>query len=67
MSSVELKMQSTIHFQRERGYFKKRIVLKWNYDSMMVLLPIILFLTNDIYEKVNIRRWENRHDPDLGM
>jgi hypothetical protein len=28
MSPEELKMQPTIHFQSERGYFKYRIVLK---------------------------------------
>jgi hypothetical protein len=46
----------TIHFQSERGYFKYRIVLKQNYESMMDLVPTILFVTANIYEKVKIRR-----------
>jgi hypothetical protein len=45
----------TIHFQSERGYFKYRIVLKQNYESMMDLVPIILFVRANIYEKVKIR------------
>jgi hypothetical protein len=41
MNPTELKMQPTIHFQSERGYFKYCIVLKRNYEAMMALLPII--------------------------
>jgi hypothetical protein len=33
-------------------------IKKWNYESMMNLLPIILFVTIDIYEKVKIRRFK---------
>jgi ABC-type phosphate transport system permease subunit len=51
MSPAELRMQPTIHFQSERGYFKHCIVL-----STMALLPIILSVTTDTYEKVKIRR-----------
>jgi hypothetical protein len=50
MSPAELKMQPTMYFQSERGYFKFRIVLKRNYGSMMALLLIILFVTTDIYD-----------------
>jgi hypothetical protein len=42
MSLAELKMQPTLHFQSESGYFKYHIVLKWNHESM------ILFVTTDI-------------------
>jgi hypothetical protein len=52
MSPAELKMQPTIHFQSERGYFKYCIVLERNYEAMMALLPIILFVTIDIYRKM---------------
>jgi hypothetical protein len=36
--------------------FKYRIVLKLNYESVIALLAIILFVTTDIYEKVKIQR-----------
>jgi hypothetical protein len=44
-----------------------------NYESMIALLPIILFVTTDLYEKVKIRRLkcirtmrkQSVHDPDL--
>jgi hypothetical protein len=54
MSQAELKMQPAIHFQSEYGYFnfKYRIILKGNYESMKALVPMILFVTTDIYEKV---------------
>jgi hypothetical protein len=48
MIAAELKMQPTIHFQSLRCLFKYRIVLKLNYESMIALLPIILFVTTDI-------------------
>jgi hypothetical protein len=47
-----MKMQPTIHLQSEYGYFKYRIILKGNYESMKALVPMILFITTDIYEKV---------------
>jgi hypothetical protein len=37
-------------FPKLRDYFKYRIVLKLNDESMMALLPIILFVATDIYE-----------------
>jgi hypothetical protein len=47
-----MKMQPTIHFQSEYGYFKYRIILKGNYESMKALVPMILFITTDINEKI---------------
>jgi hypothetical protein len=42
-----LKMQSTINLQ------SLGIVLS-NYEYIMILLPIFLFVTTDIYQKYNI-------------
>jgi hypothetical protein len=60
-----------IHFQSYRGYIQYRIVLESNYESIMALVPIILFITTDIYEKVKmqrlkcIRTMRKQIDPDL--
>jgi hypothetical protein len=54
-------MQPPTHSQSERDHFKYHIVLKWNYESTMALLPIVLFVTTDNYEKGG----ENRQDCDL--
>jgi hypothetical protein len=40
---LKLKMQPTIHFPSECGYFKYRIIM--NYESTIALLPRVLFVT----------------------
>jgi hypothetical protein len=43
-------------FPKLTWFFKNLFCFKMKFESMMALLPIILFVTTDVYEKVKIRR-----------